>query len=312
MKYRLGTRKSELALKQSESIQKLLEKKGCLTELVLIESEGDSQTTKPLYEIESEGPGLFTKRLEKALLENKIDLAVHSLKDLPTLQPVELKVAAIPKRESAQDCLILLESQFDASQFLGLRERAVVGTSSLRRQAQLKAVRPDLEVVSLRGNVPTRLNAVRSGKVEAVVLAEAGLNRLGISLEGLRKQTLPLERFVPAPGQGALAIEVRKDCPKELLEAIQLLNDPATELATQIERKVLRELEGGCTLPLGVFCQKEGKELKLQAFLGVEEGRSQGVPVWGDFHRFDILGAVEHTLVAQTVEYFRSRNHARK
>ncbi|NBX76781.1 MAG: hydroxymethylbilane synthase [Proteobacteria bacterium] len=312
MKYRLGTRKSELALKQSESIQKLLEKKGCFTELVLIESEGDTQISKPLYEIESEGPGLFTKRLEKALLENKIDLAVHSLKDLPTLQPAELKVAAIPKRESAHDCLILLDSQFDASQFMGLREKAVVGTSSLRRQAQLKAVRPDLEVVSLRGNVPTRLNAVRSGKVDAIVLAEAGLNRLGISLEGLRKQILPLERFVPAPGQGALAIEVRQDCPKDLLEAIQLLNDPATELSTQIERKILRELEGGCTLPLGVFCQKEGKTLNLKSFLGEEQGREQGVPVWVDFHRFDIQGAVEHTLVSQTVEYFRSRNHARK
>jgi len=312
MKYRLGTRKSELALKQSESIQKLLEKKGCVTELVLIESEGDTQISKPLYEIESEGPGLFTKRLEKALLENKIDLAVHSLKDLPTIQPPELKVAATPKRESAHDCLILLDSQFDASQFLGLREKAVVGTSSLRRQAQLKAVRPDLEVVSLRGNVPTRLGAVRSGKVDAIALAEAGLNRLGVPLDGLRKQILPLERFVSAPGQGALAIEVRQDCPKELLEAIQALNDPATALATQIERKILRELEGGCTLPLGVFCQKEGKVLTLKAFLGVEGARAQGAPQWVDFHRFDILSVVEHTLVSQTVEYFRSRTHARK
>lgn len=312
MKYRLGTRKSELALKQSEFIQKLLEKKGCPTELVLIESEGDTQISQPLYEIESDGPGLFTKRLEKALLENKIDLAVHSLKDLPTIQPQELKVAAVPKRESPHDCLLLLESSFDASQYLGLREKAVVGTSSLRRQAQLKAVRPDLEVVSLRGNVPTRLNAVRSGKVDAVVLAEAGLNRLGITFEGFRKQILPLERFVPAPGQGALALEVRQDCPKALLEAIQSLNDPSTQLATQIERKVLRELEGGCTLPLGVLCQKEGNGLKIQAFLGVEEGRGQGAPRWTDFHRFDILGTVEQTLVSQTVEHFRSRTHAQK
>ncbi|MFM8269809.1 MAG: hydroxymethylbilane synthase, partial [Pseudomonadota bacterium] len=243
---------------------------------------------------------------------NKIDLAVHSLKDLPTLQPLELKVAAIPKRESPHDCLILLESSFDASQYLGLREKAVVGTSSLRRQAQLKAVRPDLEVISLRGNVPTRLNAVRSGKVEAVVLAEAGLNRLGIALEGFRKQILPLDRFVPAPGQGALALEVRQDCSPPLLEAIQSLNDSITQLSTQIERKVLRELEGGCTLPLGVLCQKEGNQLKVQAFLGVEEGRAQGNPQWTDFHRFDILGTVEQTLVSQTVEYFRSRTHARK
>lgn len=313
MKYRLGTRKSELALKQSKFVQKLLEKKGCVTELVLIESEGDTQISKPLYEIESEGPGLFTKRLEKALLENKIDLAVHSLKDLPTLQPDELKVAATPKRESASDCLILLESQFDASQYLGLKEKAVVGTSSLRRQAQLKAVRPDLEIISLRGNVPTRLNAIHSGKVDAVVLAEAGLNRLGNSLEGFRKQVLPLDRFVPAPGQGALAIEVRKDCPRGLFEAIQSLNDASTEIATKLERQILRELEGGCTLPLGVNCQKEGNAWKVQAFLGVQEGpkgQENGKVSWGAFHRFDILGTVEQTLVSQTVEYFRSRSHA--
>ncbi|NBT59305.1 hydroxymethylbilane synthase [bacterium] len=313
MKYRLGTRKSELALKQSESIQKLLEKKGCLTELVLIESEGDTQTSKPLYEIEGDGPGLFTKRLEKALLERKVDLAVHSLKDLPTLQPPGLKVAATPKRESVSDCLVLLEDHFEASQYLGLKEKAVVGTSSLRRQAQLKAVRPDLEVISLRGNVPTRLNAVRSGKVDAVVLAEAGLNRLGTSLEGFRKQTLPLDRFVPAPGQGALAIEVREDCPKDLLEAIHTLNDAGAELATRIERRILRELEGGCTLPLGVLCQKDGKSLKVNAFLGVVaggKGPQKGPVLWDSFHRFDILGTVEHTLVSQTVEYFRSRAHA--
>jgi len=312
MMYRLGTRKSALALAQAEQIQKLLEKKGCSSELIYIESEGDKNLNTPLYKIESAGPGLFTKQLEKALIEKKIDFAVHSLKDLPTLQPAELKVAAITQRVSPHDCLLVLETAFDASQYLGLPEGAVVGTSSLRRQAQLKAVRPDLSVVPLRGNVPTRIEAVRNKKMDAIVLAEAGMSRLGISLEGLRKQVLPLEKFVPAPGQGALAIEVRSDCPKELLEALLLLNDPASEQATRIERSILRELEGGCTLPLGVHCQKEDKDLKINAFLGVPEGSLDTPVTWQAFHRFDILNAVEQTLIAQTVAYFRSQPNVLK
>lgn len=312
MKYRLGTRKSALALAQAEQVQKLLEKKGCSSELVFIESEGDKNLKTPLYQIENVGPGLFTKQLEKALLENKIDFAVHSLKDLPTLQPDDLKVAAITQRVSPHDCLLVLETAFDASQYLGLKEGAVVGTSSLRRQAQLKAVRPDLSVVPLRGNVPTRLEAVRTKKMDAIVLAEAGINRLGISLEGLRKQVLPLEKFVPAPGQGALAIEVRSDCPPELLSALWLLNDQASEQATRIERSILRELEGGCTLPLGVYCQKEDKQLKINAFLGIPEGALETPVKWKAFHRFDILNAVEQTLIAQTVAYFRSQPHVLK
>lgn len=309
MKYRLGTRTSALALKQSEWVQKLLEKKGCQIELVPIESEGDKNLTSPLYEIENAEPGLFTKQLERALLENKIDLAVHSLKDLPTLQPAELKVAAIPKRESSNDCLILLDSKFDASQFLGLKEQAVVGTSSLRRQAQLKAVRPDLKLVSIRGNVPRRLEAVQNQKVDAVVLAEAGLNRLGLNLEGFRKQVLPLDRFVPAPGQGALAVEVRTDCSQELLEALKTIHDPIAETATRIERAILRELEGGCTLPLGVHVKKEDNQLKLNAFLG-ELKSDSGQTIWSAFHRFDFLNAVEQALVSETVKFFRSQQHA--
>lgn len=309
MKYRLGTRKSALAVKQSELVQKLLEKKGCLTELVLIESEGDKNLTSPLYEIEVSEPGLFTKQLEKALLEKKIDLAVHSLKDLPTTQPNELLVGAILKRESAYDCLIQLEANFDASQFLGLKEQAVVGTSSLRRQAQIKSSRPDVKVVPIRGNVPRRLELLREKKVDAIILAEAGLNRLELSLEGYRKQVLPLERFVPAPGQGALAVEIRKDCPQSVVEALKQIHDPQAELSTRIERAILKDLEGGCTLPLGVHCRPEDKTLKLNAFLGVLS-REPNQPSWKAFHHFDNVNAVEQTLISETVTYFRSRSDA--
>lgn len=309
MKYRLGTRKSALAVKQSELIQKLLQKKGCETELVLIESEGDKNLTTPLYEIEVSEPGLFTKQLERALLERKVDLAVHSLKDLPTQQPNELTVGAITTRESTHDCLIQLECSFDASQFLGLKEQAVVGTSSLRRQAQIKSVRPDIKVVPIRGNVPRRLEWVKEKKVDAILLAEAGLNRLEISLDGFRKQVLPVERFVPAPGQGALAIEIRKDCPAQLLEALNQINDPQAQRATLVERTILRELEGGCTLPLGVYCRKEGKGLKLNAFLGVLDKTGTEVS-WKAFHHFDNFNAVEQTLISETVTYFRSQSDA--
>ncbi|NDC25766.1 MAG: hydroxymethylbilane synthase, partial [Proteobacteria bacterium] len=296
MKYRLGTRKSALAVAQAEHVQKLLKEAGCLCEIIFIESEGDKNLNTPLYEIESMGPGLFTKQLEKALLENKIDLAVHSLKDLPTSQPESLKIAAITQRVAEQDCLIVSKSGLDESQELKLKHGARVGTSSLRRQAQLKAVRPDLTVVSLRGNVPTRIEAVKKGDFDAVVLAEAGLKRLGLSLPDLNTALLPVEKFVPAPGQGALAIEVRANCPKDLLEAICRLNNKDSEIATRIERTILKELEGGCTLPLGVYCRREGKSWKLNAFLGVPEGELEVPRGWKSFHRFDILNAVEQTL----------------
>lgn len=310
MKYRLGTRKSELALKQSQLVQELLKKKGCDTELVLIESEGDQKINVPLYQIENSSPGLFTKQLEKALLEGQIDLAVHSLKDLPTTQPPDLHLAAITQRESAFDCLIQRRDEFDPSKVLGLKAGAQVGTSSLRRQALLAACRPDLKIVSLRGNVPTRLEAVRAQKLDAIVLAEAGLNRLGVKLEGLRKETLPLNQFVPAPGQGALAVEVRLDCSPQLLSAIKSVHDSLTARAVVVEREVLRQLEGGCTLPLGVYCAWKDKHMILNAFLGLSDSAPGSAMVWKDFKRFDIESPLEQTLISQTVNFFRGDSHA--
>jgi len=310
MKYRLGTRKSELALKQSRQIQELLKDRGCDTELVLIESEGDQKLHLPLYQIENSGPGLFTKQLEKALLEKQIDLAVHSLKDLPTTQPTDLQVAAITQRESAFDCLIVRKEKWDSSEVLGLKKGAQVGTSSLRRQALLAALRPDLHVVPLRGNIPTRLQAVKTQKLDAIVIAEAGLNRLEVSLDELRKESLPIDQFVPAPGQGALAVEVRSDCPSFLLSAIQSLEDPLTAKAVRVEREVLKQLEGGCTLPLGVYCSWNGKNMKLKAFLGVSDSLPGSTMTWKDFRRFDIESSLEQTLISQTVNFFRSYSHA--
>ncbi len=303
---RIGTRKSLLAKTQSTLILSSLKDLGVECELVEIESSGDKDRTKPLYEVELDGtPGLFTKELEQALLRNEIDLAVHSLKDLPTLQPPGLFVLAIPKREVTEDCLVFHAPKFHPQLPLGLHEGARVGTSSLRREAQLLAIRPDLKIESIRGNVPTRVKLAREGKFDAVVLAQAGLHRLNLSLDGVVMKALPSDHFVPAPGQGALAVEGRGDLPPKVKDALAQFHDPVAALETRIERAILRELEGGCSLPLGVRCQA-GKPMKLKAFLGLlDRSKTDKSHAWKGFRSFDISGDAEETLVASTVAYFK-------
>jgi hydroxymethylbilane synthase len=306
-KIRIGTRKSALAKFQSNQVKHELETLGLACELVEIVSSGDVDRKTPLYEIELSSPGLFTKQLETALLENKIDLAVHSLKDLPTTQPKGLKVAAVSKRVDASDCLLVRASRYDASKLLGLPEGATVGTSSLRREAQLLSERPDVRVVPVRGNVPTRCEKARDGEVDATILAEAGIGRLGLKLEGLVKVHLPSDHFVPAPGQGALALETRSDIPKQLEMALAKLNAIEAETETRVERRVLQALEGGCTLPLGVRCTVHPPHgLWLRAFLGTTEaGREKGPRRWTGFHRFEATDQNVAALIEKTVGHFK-------
>jgi hydroxymethylbilane synthase len=304
--YRLGTRGSALAKAQSGQVLAWLKDLGIHCELVEVESKGDRDHKTPLYEIEAETPGLFTKQLEFALLEKQIDLAVHSLKDLPTLQPLELLVAAIPRRVESGDCLILRQTLFTPSEDFGLPKGARVGTSSLRREAELLSQRPDLKIEPIRGNVPTRVQAVCDGKVDAVVLAKAGLLRLGLTTEGVAKVDLPEEIFVPAPAQGALAIETGKELPADLEAALRRIHHADTAEETRIERDVLRGLHGGCTLPLGVRCVREGDRLHLKAFLGLERERRSRVRQWLSFHHFDLSETDEQILVEKTVGHFRS------
>jgi hydroxymethylbilane synthase len=306
--FRIGTRKSALAKVQSEGIRRRLEGLGLSCEIVEIMSRGDEDRTTPLYQLDPGSPGLFTKQLESKLLEGVIDLAVHSLKDLPTVQPAGLEVGGIPERADAGDCLVIAPARFDASAPLGLARGARVGTSSLRREAQLLAERSDLQIVPLRGNVPTRVAAAAGGKVDAVVLAEAGLHRLGLDLSAVRKVPLGEERFVGAPGQGALALEVRSDCPDELRRALASLHDETAARETRIERRILRALEGGCTLPLGVRCRVRSEGLSLRAFLGVTGVNG---PRWNGFHHFDFSHAGEDTLVDETVRHFQTILHAK-
>ncbi len=291
---------------QSNQISREMLRHGIRCELVQVESQGDQDRTKPLYSMES-SPGLFTKQLEDALLKETIDLAVHSLKDLPTDQPKGLFVAAVPPRVNANDCLIISQQWHAPNEKLQIKKGATVGTSSLRREALLLSERSDVSVFALRGNVPTRVKAVREGKVAAVVLAEAGISRLGLDLSGLIKVELSPEVFVSAPGQGALAVESRENLRPELEEVFQKLTDANSVQETRMERQILKGLHGGCTLPLGVRCHKDRKSglITVRAFLGLLRDKGSKTHDWTGFHRFDISGSEEQTLVDQTVSFFK-------
>lgn len=252
---RLGTRKSPLARWQAEWVAQQLQQLGHEVEMVWITTQGDV-TTQPLGTVG--GQGLFTKEIQRALLDSQIDLAVHSLKDLPT-QPIEgLKLGAVPTREVVGDCLIAPQGTTLES----LPPQAKIGTGSLRRAAQLRAWRSDLEILDIRGNVETRIKKHDDGQYDAIVLAEAGLHRLGY-LDRVA-QKLPLERVLPAVGQGALGLEIRAD-DTHTFEALQGLNHVDSHAAVIAERSLLNHLRGGCLAPVAAWCRIENGELRLQA-----------------------------------------------
>ncbi|HEY2154230.1 MAG TPA: hydroxymethylbilane synthase, partial [Isosphaeraceae bacterium] len=243
---RIGTRGSPLARWQAEWVADRLRAAhpGLAVELVEIKTHGDRDRNSPLASIG--GAGLFTKEIQRALVEGAVEVAVHSLKDLPTEGPANLTLGAIPGREEVADALIApRHGTFDA-----LPPGARVGTGSLRRRAMLLHARPDLDVVGIRGNVETRLDKATSGELDAVVLAEAGLRRLG--LERHITDRLAAPAFLPAVGQGALGVECRLD-DKTTLELLAPLDDPEARRAVLAERRVLAELEGGCLIPMAAL-----------------------------------------------------------
>jgi hydroxymethylbilane synthase len=254
---RIGTRGSLLAKWQAEYVRKqLFAGAGVETEIVIIKTSGDKQQMSPLSEIG--GKGIFIKELEEALLEETIDLAVHSVKDVPTDTPSRLMFPAVCRREDVRDCLVAASGATIA----GLRQGARVGTGSLRRQAQLRHIRPDLDVRDLRGNVDTRLRKVESGEYEAVMLAKAGLDRLGLS--GRITETLSPEVFLPAVGQGAIAVECRLN-DTGAAEVVAGLDDAESRTAIIAERSLLAALHGGCQVPLGAWARLERGELVMEA-----------------------------------------------
>ena len=265
---RIGTRGSHLARWQSEWVADRLRAHhpGLTVELVEIKTQGDRDRNSPLAAIG--GSGLFTKEIQRALAEGLVEVAVHSLKDLPTSGPEGLTLGAVPPREDVADALIAPGAKtLDA-----LPDGATVGTGSLRRRAQLLHARPDLKVVGVRGNVETRLNKALLGELDAVVLAEAGLRRLG--LDGHVTQRLGPPGFLPAVGQGALGVEYRSD-DEATRGLLQVLDDPTTHRAVVAERRVLAELEGGCMIPLAAFARDVDGLLSLDAFVLDPDGRER-------------------------------------
>jgi len=264
---RVGTRGSALALAQSGMVaDRIARIAGCAVELVRIRTEGDVNTG-PLAVIG--GTGVFVTGVRAALLEGRVDVVVHSYKDLPTAPAEGISLTAVPERENPFDALC-------ARNRLTLGElpaAATVGTGSPRRAAQLLSHRPDLQVVPIRGNVDTRLRKVTDGELDAVVLAAAGLNRLGRS--DAISQVLDTEVMLPAPAQGALAVETRAGVASWFTEAVRALDDPATRAAALAERVLLRDLEAGCSAPVGAFGQVTGESLTLRAVVVAAGGGDQ-------------------------------------
>jgi hydroxymethylbilane synthase len=255
MHIRIGTRHSALALWQANFVAQELRQAGHEVELVKITTTGDTTVT-PLGQ--GGGVGLFTKEIQNALLDGRCDVAVHSLKDLPT-QPIEgLQLAAVPSREDPRDCLVS-----DQYRSIGeLPTGCVVGTGSPRRRAQLLHLRSDLEIRDIRGNVDTRLSKLAKGEYSAIVLATAGLSRLGLAQSFSTK--LGLETMLPAVGQGALGLETRSE-DSQSQQALRVLNDPVTETCVRSEREVLRLLKAGCLAPVAVHATIQEARLVLRA-----------------------------------------------
>ena len=282
MTLRIGTRGSKLALWQAEFTRAELRRTGTDSELVIIKTKGD--LVQHLSFDKMEGKGFFTKEIEDALLRGEIDLAVHSMKDLPTSQPEGLAITAVSYRENPADLLLIRPEALQPGQVFSLKPGAVVGTSAARRKAQLRDFRPDVELKDLRGNVPTRLDKLRNGDYDAIFLAAAGVGRLGLDLAGLHTIELSPREFVPAPAQGVLAWQThRDDIPTRTL--LKQLHHPEISARTNVERRVLQLLDGGCQLPLGVYAERDAA---------------------GNFHVFaacEIDGRLRRTRVSQSTSF---------
>lgn len=249
----IGTRGSKLALWQAYYTQDRLKEIGIESELKIIKTKGDRIQHLSFDKIE--GKGFFTKEIEDALLNNEVDLAVHSMKDMPTSQPEGLCLAAISYREDPADCLVI-RKEVATNHRTKLPDNPVVGTSSARRKALMKAIRPDVELKDIRGNVPTRLQKLREGQFDAIVLAMAGIKRLELDMSDFETIRLNPKEFVPAPAQGVLAWQTKSDN-MDVRRILRKIHDGEVLKRTNVERKVLKMLDGGCHMPLGVYCETD-------------------------------------------------------
>lgn len=288
MKLRLGSRRSELALRQSRWVARRLEAHGCAVEIQEISTRGDEKRDLAFNQIGA--PGVFVRELERALEGGDVDLVVHSYKDLPSASPGGLTVAAVPGRHDAADCLLALppaieQRRSEAGETLPLAAGMRIGTASARRRALVRDLRPDLEVAHLRGNVPTRIDKLRAGDFDAILLAAAGLERLGETAQGLRVLRLDPAVFIPAPSQGALAVQVRtpdEDRDQEIHRRVAALDESAARRVVAAERRLQALIEGGCQTAFGAWCRlgPDGK-LAMDAALDGPSGlrRASGTGV---------------------------------
>lgn len=252
-KIRIASRGSDLALWQANFVKAELARVGLDSEIQIIKTQGDRIQHLSLDKLE--GKGFFTKEIEEALLNNEADLAVHSHKDLPTESPEGLIIAAVSYREDPSELILVRKEAADPKLKFGFRKNAVVGTSSARRKSQLLAFRSDIELKDLRGNVPTRIQKLREGQYDAILLAAAGVERLKIDLSGFHVEKPDPRELIPAPAQGVLALQTRAG-DTELIARLQAIHHPDVAACIAIERKVLNLFEGGCHMPLGCYCTR--------------------------------------------------------
>ncbi|GAB6072547.1 hydroxymethylbilane synthase [Venenivibrio stagnispumantis] len=264
MKIRIGTRKSQLALWQANYIAERLRELGAEVEIIKITTQGDKILDVPLAKIG--GKGLFVKEIEEAILEDKIDIAVHSLKDVPTTLPEGLDIVAIPEREDPRDAFLSVKYQ----NLSYMKPSDIVGTSSLRRKSQIKILRDDLEIRDLRGNVDTRIKKLQEGLYDGIILAFAGIKRLG--LQEKVKYIFSPQEMIPAVAQGFLGIEARKDY-KKINGILQKINHQESYIRASAERAFLKHLEGGCQVPLGAYCEIKDNKISITGFISDLEGK---------------------------------------
>ncbi len=258
MKYIIGTRGSLLSLTQTNWVVTEIKNKSPQTEfdIVTIKTQGDTDA-RPLFTINQKG--IFEKEIDRAVAEKKVDFAVHSLKDIPADLPDDLILACVPKREEANDVFI----SRDGSTLDTIKKGSLVGTSSLRRAVQITRVRPDLTVKPIRGNIETRIRKVHDGEFDAVVLAQAGISRLGLDV---KFQRLSMDTFPPSPGQGALGIVSRRDN-FSLIELLKKIEDPEARYAVEAERSLSMFVDSGCRFPVGAFAHRDNDRLKLKVIV---------------------------------------------
>ncbi len=284
----IGSRGSDLALWQAHFVQQQLREIGVSSSIEIIKTKGDAIQYLSFDKIE--GKGFFTKEIEDALLARTIDLAVHSHKDLETNSPAGLTIAAVSERADARELLLIHPDAVDSSEPWQFKKEARIGTSSARRKAQLLHARPDAVATDIRGNVPTRVQKLRNGEFDAILLAKAGVDRLQLDLSDLHVLPLEVNELVPAPAQGVLAMQTRSD-DAELISVLKSLNAHTVQRNIYIERRVLNRLQGGCQLPLGVHANYQENHFHVW----VAFAKSWNAPIL----KFDIAGTDESELIEQ-------------